>query len=99
MATKLYVGNLSFQTSEQELQKSFSEFGSVESAQVIKDRYTNESRRFALVEMSTSAEAQAAISGLNGQVVDGRALVVNESKPREGSSSGRSSSGGGYRDR
>lgn len=102
MATKLYVGNLSFQTSEQELQKSFAAFGSVQSAQVVKDRYTNESRGFAFVEMSTPAEAQAAISGLNGQVVDGRALVVNESKPRESSGSGGGGSrggGGGYRDR
>jgi RNA recognition motif-containing protein len=100
MATKLYVGNLSFQTSEQDLQKSFEPFGSVRSSQVVTDRFTNQSRGFAFVEMSTNEEAQAAITGLNGQVVNGRALVVNESKPREGASSSSSrGSRDGYRDR
>lgn len=103
MATKLYVGNISFDTSEQDLQNSFGAYGSVTSAQVVIDRITNQSRGFAFVEMSTSDEATAAIAGLNGHTVNGRSMIVSEAKPREATNSGRSSrggsGGGGYRDR
>ncbi len=95
MATKLYVGNLSYQTNDQDLAKVFADFGNVASAQVVTDRYTNESRGFGFVEMSTEAEAQEAIAGLNGREIGGRTLVVNESRPREGSGGGGGRSGGG----
>ena len=100
MATKLYVGNLSYQTNDQDLAKIFADFGNVASAQVVTDRYSNESRGFGFVEMSSEAEAQEAIAGLNGREVGGRTLVVNESRPREGAGGGgggRSSGGGGGR--
>ena len=100
MATKLYVGNLSYQTTEQDLSRLFGESGTVVSAQVITDRDTGQPRGFAFVEMSTEAEAQAAIAANNGKNVDGRPLTVNESRPREGGGGGRSgggrSGGGGY---
>jgi cold-inducible RNA-binding protein len=97
MSTKLYVGNLAFQTTSQELQEIFAQAGTVESASVVEDRDTGRSRGFAFVEMSTSAEATAAIDQLNGKEVRGRTLKVNEAKPREprNGSSGRSF--GGYR--
>jgi len=95
MATKLYVGNLSFQTTDQTLQELFSEAGNVTSAQVVVDRYTNQSRGFGFVEMSTEDEAAKAIAAINGRNVDGRALNVNESRPRESSGGGGGGSYGG----
>ena len=98
MATKLYVGNLSYQTTDQQLSELFSEAGNVTSAQVVTDRYTGQARGFGFVEMATEDEAQQAIAAINGRNMDGRALVVNESKPREGGGGGgsRGGSGGGY---
>ena len=93
MSTKLYVGNLSFDTSSEQLQTIFSEAGTVQSASVVEDRETGRSRGFGFVEMSTKEEAQAAISALDGKDVDGRNLKVNEAKPRENRSGG---GGGGY---
>jgi len=97
MATKLYVGNLSYQTTDQQLHDLFSEAGNVSSAQVVTDRYTGQARGFGFVEMATEDEAQQAIAAINGRNVDGRALVVNESRPREGGGGGgsRGGSGGG----
>ena len=101
MSTKLYVGNLSFQTTSQDLQELFAQAGTVQSASVVEDRETGRSRGFAFVEMSTNAEATAAIDQFNGKSVDGRALKVNEAKPREnrGPAGGRHSNNGGYRQR
>ena len=93
MATKLYVGKLSYQMTDQQLHELFSESGNVASAQVVTDRYTGEARGFGFVEMATEDEAQQAIAAINGRNVGGRALVVNESRPREGGGSG----GGGGR--
>jgi RNA recognition motif-containing protein len=95
MATKLYVGNLSYQTKDQDLAEMFAEAGNVTSAQVVTDRYTGESRGFGFVEMATEDEAKQAIAAINGRTVSGRALVVNESKPREGGGGGGGRSGGG----
>jgi cold-inducible RNA-binding protein len=83
MSMKLYVGNLSFQTSSEDLQQLFGQAGTVESASVVEDRDTGRSRGFGFVEMSTSEEGQAAIQKFNGQEISGRALNVNEAKPRE----------------
>ena len=94
MAKKLYVGNLSYGTTDSDLQTMFEEFGSVESAQVIMDRDTGRSKGFGFVEMGKDQEAQAAIKGLNGKEIDGRALTVNEARPRE-DRGGRSGGGGG----
>lgn len=94
MSTKLYVGNLAFQTTSQELQELFAAAGTVESASVVEDRDTGRSRGFAFVEMSTKEEATAAIDQFNGKEVGGRALKVNEAKPRENRSGG---GGGGGR--
>ena len=88
MSTKLYVGNLAFQTTSQELQELFATAGTVESASVVEDRDTGRSRGFAFVEMSTKEEAAAAIDQFNGKEVGGRALKVNEAKPRENRSGG-----------
>jgi RNA recognition motif-containing protein len=90
---KLYVGNLAFQTSSEELQTLFAQAGTVESVSLIEDRETGRSRGFGFVEMSTAEEGAAAISKFNGQEVGGRALNVNEAKPRENRSGG----GGGSR--
>ncbi len=79
---KIYAGNLSYSTSSEDLWKTFEEFGSVESADVIMDRNTNRSKGFGFVEMSNDTEAKAAISALNGKDMDGRALNVSEAKPR-----------------
>jgi cold-inducible RNA-binding protein len=95
MSTKLYVGNLSFQTSSKDLQDLFDKAGSIESAQIVEDRDTGRSRGFAFVEMSSEEDAEAAIAQFNGREIGGRVLKVNEAKPRENRSSGRS--GGGYR--
>ena len=100
MSTKLYVGNLAFQTTSQELQELFASAGTVESASVVEDRETGRSRGFAFVEMSTKEEATAAIEQFNGKEVGGRALKVNEAKPREnrsGGGGGRGFGGGGNR--
>jgi len=109
MSTKLYVGNLSFHTSNQDLEQMFGKVGTVLSSNIIEDRETGRSRGFAFVEMSSSEEAQNAIASINGTEVDGRQLLVNEAKPREdrgnggggggrggyGGGGGRSSGGGG----
>ena len=96
MAKKLYVGNLSYDTSDSDLQRLFGEFGTVESAQVISDRDTGRSKGFGFVEMGSDQEAQAAISALNGKEVGGRALTVNEARPREErGGGGRGGYGGG----
>jgi cold-inducible RNA-binding protein len=98
MSTKLYVGNLSFQTTSQELQDLFGQAGTVQSASVVEDRETGRSRGFAFVEMSSNEEAAAAIDQFNGKEVGGRALKVNEAKPREnrgGGGGGRNFGGGG----
>ncbi len=99
MSTKLYVGNLSFDTSAQDLEQIFGESGTVQSASIIEDRETGRSRGFAFVEMSSKEEAKAAISALDGKEVGGRNLKVNEAKPREnnggGGGGGRGNYGGG----
>jgi len=90
---KLYVGNLTYNVNESDLEALFSQFGTVQSAQIIVDRDTNRSKGFGFVEMDTEAQAQAAIQGLDGRDHDGRNLTVNEAKPREPRSGG---GGGGY---
>jgi RNA recognition motif-containing protein len=97
MATKLYVGNLSFNTTTQDLETMFGEAGTVQSANIIEDRETGRSRGFAFVEMSSAEEAKAAIASFDGKEIDGRNLKVNEAKPREDRSGGGGGSrGGGY---
>lgn len=97
MGKKLYVGNLSYSVTGSDLQTLFSPHGTVESAQVITDRDTGRSKGFGFVEMSSPQEAQAAIAALHGQQHEGRALTVNEAKPKESSGGGRSGGGrGGY---
>ncbi|HYK19315.1 MAG TPA: RNA-binding protein [Pyrinomonadaceae bacterium] len=91
---KLYVGNLSFQTSREDLQELFSQAGTVESVNVIEDRDTGRSRGFAFIEMSSSEEGNAAIQQFNGHDVGGRTLNVNEAKPREERGGGRGGFGG-----
>lgn len=95
MGKKLYVGNLGYGVSSSDLEQLFAPHGSVQSAEVINDRMTNRSKGFGFVEMSTEEEAQAAIAALNGQSVEGRALTVNEAKPRESRSGGGGFGGGG----
>lgn len=90
MSMKLYVGNLSFETSTDNLQQLFAEAGTVESASIIEDRETGRSRGFGFVEMSSKEEGTAAIAQFNGREVNGRALNVNEAKPRENRNGGRS---------
>jgi len=100
MGKRLYVGNLPYSTTNADLESMFAEFGQVTSAQVIQDRDTGRSKGFAFVEMSTDAEAQAAIAGLNEKENNGRPLTVNEAKPRENSpraGGGGGGGGGGYR--
>ncbi len=92
MGKKLYVGNLGYGVSTSDLETMFGAHGTVDTAQVIEDRSTGQSKGFGFVEMGSDAEAQTAISALNGQDHDGRALTVNEAKPREPRSGG----GGGY---
>ena len=88
MAKNLYVGNLSFDTTEDTLRTLFAEFGEIDSVKVITDRYTGRSRGFGFVEMSTEEAAQEAISGLNGKSVDGRELRVDNAKPQRDSRGG-----------
>ncbi len=95
MGKKLYVGNLSYDVDSAALEQMFSAFGEVRSAQVIMDRDTGRSKGFGFVEMSSDAEAQAAIAGLGGKEMGGRTLTVNEAKPREGGGGGRGGYGGG----
>ncbi len=102
MATKLYVGNLSFRTTGDDLREAFSQAGTVESASIIEDRETGRSRGFGFVEMATPEEAAAAIEQFNGKDMGGRNLTVNEAKPREnrsGGGGGYGGGGGGGRDR
>ena len=94
----IYVGNLSRQVTEEDLQQAFEAFGEVTSAKIIKDKYSGESRGFGFVEMSAKAEAESAINDLNGKELKGRALKVNEARPqRDRDRRGRGGSGGGYR--
>ena len=101
MGKKLYVGNLGYDVSSSDLETLLSAHGTVLSAEVISDRMTGRSKGFGFVEMDSDAEAQAAIAALNGQEQGGRALTVNEAKPREPRSGGRGGygGGGGRRDR
>jgi len=94
MAKKLYVGNLSYDVDSSQLQEMFAAHGTVQSAEIISDRETGRSKGFGFVQLSSDAEADAAIAALNGQESGGRALTVNEAKPRENRPSG--GGGGGY---
>ncbi|HYT20909.1 MAG TPA: RNA-binding protein [Candidatus Polarisedimenticolia bacterium] len=101
MGTKLYVGNLSFNTTENELQELFSQAGAVQEVTLMQDKFTGKSRGFAFVTMGSEQDAQNAISKLNGQTVEGRPLTVNEARPREarppgGGGRGYGGGGGGY---
>ncbi len=99
MGNKLYVGNLAYSVRDDSLLQAFSQFGTVTSAKVMMDRETGRSKGFGFVEMGSDPEAQAAINGMNGQPIDGRAVVVNEARPREerpGGFGGRGGGGGGY---
>ncbi|WP_343632935.1 RNA-binding protein [Roseateles sp.] len=105
MGNKLYVGNLAYSVRDESLQEAFGQFGSVTSAKVMMDRETGRSKGFGFVEMATDEEAQAAINGMNGQALEGRAIVVNVARPREerpggfggGGSRGGFGGGGGSR--
>ncbi len=105
MGNKVYVGGLPFSTTDSALQELFSAHGTVESARVITDKFTGQSRGFGFVEMGSDGEAQKAIEALNGTEVDGRTLTVNEARPQEkrsgfgGGGGRRDSGGGGRRDR
>ena len=102
MGNKLYVGNLPYSVRDEDLQQSFGQFGAVTSAKVMMERDTGRSKGFGFVEMGSDAEAQAAITGMNGQPLGGRSVVVNEARPMEarpprtGGGFGGGSSGGGY---
>ncbi|TCU97342.1 RNA recognition motif domain-containing protein [Roseateles saccharophilus] len=100
MGNKLYVGNLAYSVRDESLQEAFGQFGTVTSAKVMMDRETGRSKGFGFVEMGSDAEAQAAINGMNGQALEGRAIVVNEARPREerpgGFGGGGRSGGGGF---
>jgi RNA recognition motif-containing protein len=100
MGSKLYVGNLSYNTTSSELEQLFSQHGTVQSAEVIQDRDSGRSKGFGFVQMGSDEEAQAAIAALNGQQHGGRALTVNEARPREdrprGGGFGGGGGGGGY---
>jgi len=99
VGNKLYVGNLAYSVRDESLQESFGQFGTVTSAKVMMDRDTGRSKGFGFVEMGSDAEAQAAINGMNGQALEGRAIVVNEARPREerpGGFGGGGGSRGGY---
>ncbi len=99
MGKKLYVGNMSYEVDSTQLQEMFAPHGTVESAQIISDRDTGRSKGFGFVEMGSESEAQAAIAAMNGQEHGGRALTVNEAKPKEnrtGGGGGGGGSRGGY---
>ncbi|MGQ0811232.1 MAG: RNA recognition motif domain-containing protein [Nitrospiraceae bacterium] len=95
MGSKLYVGGLPYSTTESQLNDAFAAHGTVESARVITDKFTGQSRGFGFVEMSTPEEAKAAIAALNGSQMDGRPLTVNEAKPQEPRTGGGGSRFGG----
>ena len=98
MGNKLYVGNLSYNIRDDDLQQAFAQFGTVNSAKVMMDRDTGRSKGFGFVEMGSDPEAQAAINAMNGQALDGRAIVVNEARPKTeggGGGGGRGGYGGG----
>src|SRR6201987_1420619 len=95
LSKKLYVGNLTYNVNETDLEALFAPFGTVQSAQIIVDRDTNRSKGFGFVQMDTDAQAQAAIQGLNAREHDGRNLTVNEAKPREARPGGAYGGGGG----
>ena len=96
---KIYAGNLSYQVTEDDLQTAFEQYGQVDSVTIIKDRFSGESKGFAFIEMPSRDEANAAITGLNGQDIQGRAINVNEARPRpdrpQGGRGGRGGGGGG----
>ena len=94
---KIYVGSLSYKVTEEDLKKEFESFGQVESVNIIKDRYSGESRGFGFVEMPNKDEAQSAIEGLNGRELKGRKLSVNEARPRSEGFRGGGRRGGGRR--
>ena len=98
MAKNLFVAGLSYETTNESLNKHFSEIGTVTSAQVIIDKYTNQSKGFGFVEMSTDEEARTAMDKLNGSTLDGRTIVVKEARPREEHRSGGFGGGSGDRD-
>jgi len=93
---KIYVGNLSTEVTEEELREAFEASGQVEEVNIVKDRYSGQSRGFGFVEMPNKAEAQAAIAALNGEELKGRTLNVNEARPRPGGGGGGRRPGGGY---
>ena len=95
MGSKLYVGGLPYSATEPQLQELFAQHGTVESARLITDKFTGQSRGFGFVEMSTPEEATAAIAAVNGTQMDGRTLTVNEAKPQEARSGGSRFGGGG----
>ncbi len=95
MGNKLYVGNLAYSVRDESLQQAFGQFGTVTSAKVMMDRDTGRSKGFGFVEMGSDAEAQSAINGMNGQALEGRAIVVNEARPREERPGGFGGGGGG----
>jgi len=97
MSNKLYVGGLPYSATEGRLEEIFAQYGSVQSARVISDKFTVQSRGFGFVEMASSEEAQKAIEALNGTQLDGRTLVVNEARPQERRPSGGGGGGGGNR--
>jgi RNA recognition motif-containing protein len=97
MMNKLYVGNLAYSITDASLMQAFAEFGDVSSAKVMMDRDTGRSKGFGFVEMGSPQAAQAAIRGLHGKTIDGRALVVNEARPREERPGGFGGGGGGGR--
>jgi cold-inducible RNA-binding protein len=93
----IYVGNLSYETTEEDLRLDFAQFGTVESVNIIKDKFSGQSKGFGFVEMPSKAEGQAAIDGLNGKEKNGRTLNVNEARPRTENRGGRGGFGGGGR--
>ncbi len=94
---KIFVGNLSREVTDEDLRQAFESFGSVESATVVKDKFTEESRGFGFIEMSSASEARLAIGGMNGKELKGKTLNVNEARPREERGGGRGRPGGGRR--